>query len=190
MEEDFSPAESLHLIQSMIGKAKTNLSENRFYFLFWGWITFVAFLSQFVLKTIVHVRHHEAVWLVIIPAVIVTSLYSAKRRKDRGVKTYIGESMGYLWSGIGISFFILSIIISRSNAWVNAYAFFILLYGLGTFISGRLLRFPPLIIGGIINWILAIVCCLLPFDYQLLVAAVAILTSYIIPGYLLAAYKR
>lgn len=36
MEENFSPQESLQLIQSMISKTKTNISENRFYFLFWG----------------------------------------------------------------------------------------------------------------------------------------------------------
>jgi hypothetical protein len=33
--------------------------------------------------------------------------------------------------------------------------------------------------------VLACLCVLLPYDYQLLVAATAILTSYIIPGHLI-----
>ena len=68
---------------------------------------------------------------------------------------------------------------------MNAYPFFILFYGLGTFVSGRVLKFRPLVIGGIFNWALAIISVYVHFDYQLLIAAAAILTSYIIPGYLL-----
>ncbi|HEX3024813.1 MAG TPA: hypothetical protein VHP12_06350, partial [Chitinophagaceae bacterium] len=56
---------------------------------------------------------------------------------------------------------------------------------IGTFVSGGLIKFRPLIIGGIINFILAVVCSRFSFDHQLLFAAAAILISYIIPGYLL-----
>jgi predicted PurR-regulated permease PerM len=56
---------------------------------------------------------------------------------------------------------------------------------MGTFTSGRILQFPPLIAGGILCWILAAVSVWFEFDYQSLFAAFAILISYIIPGYLL-----
>ena len=98
--------------------------------------------------------------------------------------------MSYLWTGVGISFFILSIIVSNTEqGWAMSYPFFIMFYGLGTFVSGKILQFRPLVIGGIFNWALAIACIFVPFDYQLLVAAAAILTSYIIPGYLLGSSK-
>jgi hypothetical protein len=45
------------------------------------------------------------------------------------------------------------------------------------------------VIGGIFNWILAIASIFVHFDYQLLLAAAAILTSYIIPGHLLGTKK-
>lgn len=186
MQENFSPQQSLQLIQSMIDKTKVSISENRFYFLFWGWLVFLAILTQFLLKVVFLYEHHYLVWILTIPAVIITVIYSARRHKRHTVKTYIGESMGYLWTGIGISFFVLSLIISNSpGGWANGYPFFILFYGLGTFISGKLLQFTPLVIGGIFNWALAIACVFVPFDYQLLLAAAAILTSYIIPGYLI-----
>jgi hypothetical protein len=190
MEENFSPQESLQLIQSMVNKAKANLSESRFYFLLWGWVAFLAIIAQFLLKVVFHWEHHYLVWLVVIPAVIITIVYSVKKSNRHRVRTYIGESMSYLWTGIGISFFILSFLITNSESgWYYGYPFFILFYGLGTFVSGRLLKFTPLVVGGIFNWVLAIACVYVAFDYQLLIAAAAILTSYIIPGHLLASVK-
>lgn len=99
----------------------------------------------------------------------------------------MSDSMASLWMGVGISFFILSVIISNlKDGWTFAYPFFILLYGLGTFVSGRILKFRPLIIGGIVNWVLAVACVLVHYDYQLLIAAAAIFISYIVPGHLLS----
>jgi hypothetical protein len=188
MEDNFSPQQSLQVIQSMIEKTRNNISENRFYFLLWGWVTFTCILAQFVLKVLVHYRHHYLVWFATIITAFISFMYSRKREK--GTRTYIGDSMAHLWTGIGISFFILSIIISQlPETWYHAYPFFILFYGLGTFISGRLLQFRPLILGGIINWVLAILAAFAQFDYQLLFAAAAILTSYIIPGHLIKSEK-
>lgn len=175
----------------MIDKTKDNLSENRFYFLFWGWVSFLTILTQFFLKTVVHYEHHYLVWLVIIPAVIITIVFSGKRKNQRAVHTYVGESMRNLWTGIGVSFFVLSFIISTTKGgWLNAYPFFILFYGLGTFVSGRILQFPPLVIGGIFNWVLACAAAFVSYDFSMLLAAAAILTSYIIPGHLLRSYKH
>src|SRR5438270_3648615 len=156
MEDNFSPQQSLIVIQNMIAKTKANLKTNRFYFLFWGWLTLAALLTQFFMKVVLRNGHHFLVWLMVIPATIITIIYSYRNRRTRAVRTYIGDSMTYLWTGIGISFFVLSFIITNTGGgWLNAYPFFILFYGLGTFVSGRILQFKPFVIGGIFNWILA-----------------------------------
>ena len=149
-------------------------------------MTFLAILAQFILKVVFLYEYHFVVWIIVIPTAIATMIYSSRRKKTVSYKTYVGESMSSLWTGIGISFFILSIIISNSIGWLHAYPFFILFYGLGTFISGRILKFTPLVIGGIFNWVLAIACVFFEYDYQLLFAAAAIFTSYVIPGHLLS----
>ena len=185
-EENFSPEESLHLIQSMIDRAKTNISDNRFYFLLWGWYVFFAISTQFLLKVVLHYPKHYIVWWGVSPAVLVTIWYGRKHSRTSH-RTYVGDSMGYLWMGIGIRFFVLSFIISnfQKEGSLPAYPFFIMFYGLGTFVSGKILQFKPLVIGGIINWLLACACIFVSYDYQLLLAAAAIITSYIIPGHLL-----
>ncbi|HEU0064627.1 MAG TPA: hypothetical protein VFQ58_06335, partial [Flavisolibacter sp.] len=190
MEEQLSPQDSIILIRSMINKTKTNIAENSFYFLFWGWFAFIAILTQFFMKVVLHSPYNYIVWALTIPAVIFTIGYSYQKRKKRSVHTYIGENMGSLWTGIGITFFILCFIITQSReSWFYAYPYFIMIYGLGTFVSGRIIRFKPLVIGGILNWILACASTFFIFDYQLLFAAVALLTSYIIPGHLLLRQK-
>jgi hypothetical protein len=190
MEENFSPQQSLQLIDSMIKKVRSDIGANRFYFLFWGWLTFLSLLTQFLLKVVLQYRHHYLVWLTVIPAVIIT-IIRANRSSQRRYSTYVGDSMKQLWMGIGISFFVLSLIISNTQGgWLIAYPFFILFYGLGTFVSGMFLKFRPLIIGGVFNWVLACICLFLPYDYQLLIDATAILTSYIIPGHILHPHRN
>jgi len=189
MNEPFSPQQSLLLIQSMIDKTKENISYNKVYFLLWGWLSFIGIVAQFFLKVVVQYRHHYVVWFITLIGVAGSVIYTIKNKKAQTVQTYIGESMAHLWSGMGISFFVLSFILSflktGSSGWIYCWPFFILMYGLGTFVSGKLLRFRPFVVGGIFNWILACAAVFVEFDYQMLFAAAAILTSYLIPAYLL-----
>lgn len=188
-DEKFSAQQSLQLIQSMIEKAKSNITGNRFYFLLWGWIAFVAIIGQFLLKVDFEYEHHYMVWLLTFAGAGLSIYHSAKNEKQRKVKTYVDENMSYLWTGMGISFFVISILFIKIG-WQYCFPFFILLYGLGTFVSGRILHFTPLIIGGLTNWALSVVSVWFHFDYQMIFAAAAILFSYIIPGHLLKPEKK
>ena len=103
-QENFSPQESLKLIQSMIIKTRQDFGDNSKYFLVWGWITFVACIGQFVLKNVFAYEKHYLVWLLIIPGIIISTYMGIKEQKTRKVNTYVGDSMKYLWMGMGISF--------------------------------------------------------------------------------------
>lgn len=189
-EEVFSPQESLQLIQSMIAKTRKNMGDNSKHFLLWGWITFICCTGQFILKNVLNYEKHYMVWLLIIPATVLSIYFGIKDGKKKEATTYIGESMKYLWMGMGISYFVLSMILTRMGWNTNIFPFFILLYGLGTFISGKFLQFRPLVFGGMIAWILAIGSTFFNYDYQMLFGAAAILVSYIIPAYLLRNKNR
>ncbi len=184
-EENFSPEQSLQLIRSMIGKTKQDISDNGIYFLVWGWLIFVACIGQFVLKHIFDYEKHYLVWWVIVIGIIFSIYRSIREEKTRKVRTYISDSIKYLWIGMGITYFVLSMIISTIGWNSDVFPFFIMLYGLGTFISGSIIQFRPLVIGGCLAWALAIGAAWVPYDYQMLFAAAAILVSYIIPAYML-----
>jgi hypothetical protein len=72
----------------------------------------------------------------------------------------------------------------------NVYPMVLVLYGIATFVSGGVLQFRPLVIGGICCWVLAVAAMFLPFEYQLLALAAAVAAAYIVPGYLLSKQFR
>jgi MFS family permease len=180
----FSPDDSIQLIRNMINKTRQDFSDNSIYFLVWGWGAFLGCTGQFILKVIYEYKHHYIVWFITIVCAVITFFIGVRDRKKIKVQTYPGESMSYLWSGLGITFFVISIIFMKIG-WQYCFPFFMLLYGLGTFVSGRILKYNPLVIGGITSFILAAVSAWLTYDYQILCAAVALLASYIIPGHML-----
>jgi hypothetical protein len=184
-QEDFSPQQSLAVIQGMIAKTRNNMGDNAHHFLLWGWVTFAALVTQFLLKHVMGFGEHYLVWLVMIPTAFV-SIY-IRRRQNKTVKatSYVQDGMKYLWMGMGISFFVLSMIFSRIGWDSDIYPFFIMMYGLGTFVSGKILQFTPLVAGGIAAWIIAIAATYVTYDYQMLCAAAAIMASYIVPAYIL-----
>lgn len=184
-EDNLSPQASLALIQSMIAKTRQNISDNSIHFLIWGWVTFAACIGQFILKNVLDYEQHYLIWLLIFPAAITSFYMGRKQNKKSEATTYLGESMRYLWMGMGIGYFVLSMILTRLGWSTPIFPFFILLYGLGTFISGKLLEFKPLVYGGLMAWVLAIASTFFNYDYQMLFGAGAILVSYIIPSYLL-----
>lgn len=184
-KDNFTPEQSLQLIQSMISKTKQNISDNSIYFLVWGWLTFIACIGQFILKNIIRYEKHYLVWTVVIIG-IAFSIYQSQREKAIiKAKTYVDESMKHLWTGMAISFFVLGMILTKLGWGTVIFPFFIMLYGLGTFVSGNFIQFRPLIIGGIIAWVLAIGSTFVNYDYQMLFGAGAILISYIIPAHML-----
>lgn len=184
-DNSFSPEQSLQLIHAMIDKTRQNLSDNSIYFLVWGWLTFLACTSQFVLKHIAGYQQHHLVWLVVFVGIAFSVYQSRNEARTIKARTYMDENMGYLWAGMAACFFVLGIILTRLGWGTSIFPFYIMLYGLGTFVSGNFLRFRPFVIGGIIAWALAIAATFASYDYQMLFGAAAILFSYIIPAYML-----
>ena len=188
---EFSLQESLQLIRSMIESTKHSFSDKSHYFLVWGWATMVACIVQYVLLVIVRSPYHSVAWTAMIVAFILHIIFMCKDSKEeQKVKTFVGEATGTVWMSIGFAFFTLPFIFYKIG-WEYCFPFYILLYGIGTFISGRLLKFRPLMIGGAGCLLLVIFTAYFRYEQQILVAAFAILISYIIPGHLLRnQYRR
>jgi len=183
-EKEFSPQESLLLIQSMIDKTKMSVAGNTTHFLIWGWLTFIICIAQYILLSVLHNEHHYYVWIFIWIGVLFEIRNAVHNKKKEKVQTYIGDSMKYLWMGLGVTFFVTAFVCAISQ-WINCLPLFIILYAVGTFVSGCFLRFKPLIIGGILCWIIALIAANFSYDIQILFTALALLVSYIIPGHLL-----
>ncbi len=185
-QERFSPEESLSIIRNMIDKTKDTVADDSFYFLLWGWLVFGCCVSTFVMKVWLQFPYHYYVWFLMPVGGIVSWIYGSRQAKKQRIKSYVEESLDSLWIGVGFAFFALVLInMISGETWQKAFTYYILLYAIGTSVTGRILRFKPLLYGGLINFILAVVSIKYSYDYQLLIGALAILISYIIPGHLL-----
>lgn len=185
-EKELSPQQSLDLIRSMIDQTRGAVVDNSFYFLLWGWLVFGCSVIQYLLKTFDITPYHYAVWWSMPIGGIFSAVYGARQSKKIRYKSFIDDALNYVWIAVAFSFLALMIInILNAEGWRHAFTYYILLYAIGTFITGNLIRFKPLVIGGIINFALAIISIKLEYDAQLLLGAFAVLISYIIPGHLL-----
>ena len=61
----------------------------------------------------------------------------------------------------------------------------IVLTGLPTFVTGQLMRFRPLILGGVLFWVLGAVSYFAPMSMTVWLYIAAIFFGYLVPGYLL-----
>lgn len=189
-EEKFSPEQSLRLIESMILKTRKNMSDNSIYFLVWGWLAFIACTLQFILKHVYAYEKHYLVWLLTLVGIGFSIYQGSKTKRTKKVTSYVDDSMRHLWGGMGIAFFVLAMILTRMGWDMPVFPFFIMLYGLGTFVSGRIIQFTPLTVGGLVAFALAVGSTFASYDYQMLFGAAAILASYIIPAHLLRAQQQ
>jgi hypothetical protein len=187
--KNLNELESLRLIESMIASAKTDIHDNGFRYLLWGWLVFVASLSQYILLTVVKYPYHYMVWMLMPVGGIISGIYGYRERKNAKVKTYIGEFLGYLWIAFCIALIIV-LVFSNKIGYTNSNPLIMALYGIGTFVSGGILKFKPLIYGGICCFVLSAIAFIVPFEIQLLLLSVSVLLGYIIPGYMLKAQSK
>ena len=193
-ENDFSPQQSLQLIESMINRAKDKYAEDGLMYLIWGWLVFGCSLLQFLLMHVFQYQHHYIVWLATIPAFIYQAFYISKKHKQQTVVTYTDSIIGFVWITFAVVIVLLGFLVgllTTGDYYTHIIHILLAIYGMPVFLTGVIIRFKPLIYGGIACWILCIVSTFIKiYDYQFLCIPLAMLLAWIIPGYMLRAkYK-
>jgi hypothetical protein len=177
--------ESLELIASMINKAKGRVNETGALYLLWGWLILICCIIQFAGLHFFNYINSYYIWLSTWILCIYQFFYLGKRKNVTKVKTYTGEINGFVW----LVFFICLMLFIFIGSYLKKYEMIdpaiLVLYGMPTFLSGIILKFKPLIIGGICCWVLSIISVFIIADYQLLLIAAAVIAAWIIPGYIL-----
>lgn len=182
-EKVMTGEESLKIITDMINKTKVNIRQSSFHLLFWGWLIFFCSLSEYLLFKFTDFASPWYVWWLTAPGALVSMIYGfMKGRKDTA---YTYATILYVWTWIG---FMIGSIVLFIIVWehMESVAPLILtLAAVPTFISGFIIKFRPLIIGAATFWILALVAHFGGPEIAPLAVPVAMLTGYLIPGYML-----
>lgn len=182
--QSFSPDQSLKLINDMINRSKQSFTALNFFFIMWGWLLFAAGIGEYLLMHTYSYEHPYIVWPIVgIVGGILASVYGYKKDKESKTKNYLDRLFNYLWITFAVT--LVLIIGAAVSSEVNPSPFVMILTGLPTFITGKILKFKPLMAGGIIFWILGIILFFGLMHYASLIFSTAIVFGYIIPGYLL-----
>jgi hypothetical protein len=186
METPINEQQGLEIIQQMIQRVKGSVRDNSFMYLLWGWLVLAASLGHYILQFVVEFDKPWLTWATLMPlGGIISGIYNARESRNEKVKTYVGEFLGYLVVAFLVGLF--TVLFFMHQLGESCYPMVMLMYGIWLFVSGGALQFRPLVVGGLINWGLAIGAFFVHFQFQLLMLSAAVLLGYIIPGHLLRA---
>jgi len=189
IEKQLSPQESLALITDAIRKTKDNFKDNSSYFLLWGWLIATASFSFFALHQFTAFKFYFLPFPLLVAAGIITTLvWYFKRKAADPTETYLDYFFSRLWLVLGLGFIVI-VFVSISQK-LPPFLYTLVIAAIGTLVSGLAMKFKPLIIGGMLFFSAAIAGVYVPDVYKPLLAGIAIIAGYLIPGYLLKTTKE
>ncbi len=201
-EKQLTEKESLDLIAQMINKAKDACHDTGIAAIMWGAVIAICVLVRLSELHFGYELPFDIYWLTF-AAVIPQIYFSVKEKKKRKVKAYGDAFYDYLWIGFGICIFLMIYITgSMHNEWEQAAreykkltgnstsfrlyefnaSFFLLLYGLPTFVTGVSMKFKPMLWGGLFCWICSVITIYTTIKIDLILIALSSISAWLIPG--------
>lgn len=189
-------AEELYIITRMRGEVMSRqdlTGENLF--LAWGYPTVIVLLAEFVALLVWNENWCAWLWAGIPLIGAPLMLYFLNKDYDRTHSRTLEQNIILvMWIFIGFASCVGGAIMGLANAFQQCFfAFLSLLCGMGCFMTGIILHFRPKTICGILASLLSAVPLFFQNDlwpWQLLVTAVTVTISLIIPGHLFRSYVR
>jgi hypothetical protein len=195
--EILTPEESMQIITKSLSNFKKNFREKSDYVLLWGYVIAIGSLAHFsILKYLLVKEMYDkielasyVVWAVFaLTGFIIQFFMIARSRAERKAVSNLDRNYTILWYIAAITIFLIAFLSLKFG--IYPAPFILAVVGMATLISGLLIRFRPLIIGGMIFFLFSIITAYVTNEYQLLLNALAIITGYIIPGYILRSAKE
>lgn len=177
-----STQQSLDIITKMIRQAQGNVKRNSIYLILWGIVTVVANLGMFTLMQLKYPQPY-LVWLISIPAWLATIYLGYKHGKDARTSSHLDRINAFLWFSYGIIVFTIVIFGNKINYQLNP--IILVMSAVPALVSGIIIKFRPLIVGGILFWFFGILCFLVDAPWQYLIGAAAVTLGYLVPGFML-----
>jgi hypothetical protein len=174
-----------------------NYKDSGKFFLLWGWMLTFASFSHFIILKILHSKeaYNLMGWLsignwavFIFITFIIQYFMNRKINKDKKVYSHLDSYIQYLWTVSGASMFVATFICFKLG--IVPPTIILLITGIATTISGLLIKFKPLVFGGMAFFIFSIASTYVTNENTLLITGAAIICGYLIPGYLLKSAKE
>ena len=182
-EKELTKQESLDLIMQMINQAKVNVKQSSFHLLLWGWIISIASFVHYYLMIYTSVEHPELAWTITIPGVLISAIYGFIHGRKATISTYADWIYFMIWMSFLVSIILVQFYFYNYGNVVGI--MILIITGNAVFISGQILKFKPLIWGGVLFWGASVLGHIANDETILIITGVSVIFGYLIPGYLL-----
>lgn len=186
-ERTLSPKESLELIADVISKTKEDIKQHSFIFMLWGWLLVIASVARYAIQHYSGFEYFFIPYPIMAAVGITLSAIFYWRKKTERTETYLSYYIKRLWMISTLGF--LAVVGISISQHVAPAPYTLVIAGIGTLVTGVILKFRPLQLGGLIIFASAVICALLPNDYKDLIHGGAFLLGFLVPGYILKSAK-
>jgi len=177
--DSFDENQSLQVIKEMIQVSQKKLKNDGILFILWGWTIFYNYISWYVLNDIVTTyqiyKGFEYFAKGLVVFAFAFSIYYIFR-KSKKVTTYIGISLRYVWISLIVCLSLVNMIIFNTIHEFNPvlqHPIFMVFMAFAVVVTGGILRYKLIILGGIVFGLLAYICTYLSLENQMLIEAAA-----------------
>lgn len=180
-----TPEQSLRLIESMMSQAKRSFSRMSFYFLLWGGLLTLAMVATQVWTGVEPGTRYGAPWGVAgLVGGALSMWYGARQSRQEAVLNPMDRIINWLWASFVIA--LLLVLFTTLLEGDDPVIPITLMTGIPTFLTGQIMRFRPLVLGGVLFWAAGVVMQLVPdAGARTIVYCAAMVLGYIVPGILL-----
>ena len=177
------PQAHIELINDTINKTKENLKSTAPNFIFWGALIAVMSLIHYGFPDFIQQSRYSALlYWVLIPVIgmVLTVIYNIKTRQKTGYETHIGRALKIIWGVFNVAWVLLIVISILKNQ--NPVHSILFLLGIILLITGLLIRFKPISLGGLTVIACSIMLVYSPSVNPMLVNGTAAFLGLFIPG--------
>lgn len=185
-ERKLEAAESLALIGRMIENTRSRMVRNAGRpLLAWGYATVATTLI--VWGTVVYFQNPRwnMLWM-LLPVLGWLLMRLSRGEKSEGeVRTFVDRVIGNVWMVMGLTAWFVSMLSLFTPIRLPILFIILLMMGMGTAVTGLIIRFRPAVVGGVAAIVLAPASIIADNLWQPLVFIVGFVVMMIVPGHIL-----
>ncbi|MDA7570180.1 hypothetical protein N8699_02230 [Flavobacteriaceae bacterium] len=179
-----SSRDQIEAIASVINNTRENLKPLSINFIFWGCLVIVMSLFNYAFASLIEsTQYGDVLFWTVLPLIgmILTIYYNIKYRNKTGYETYLNRVIKIIWGVFNLSW-IYIIALSFTIKSFHPVPPILFLLGMMLIITGLIIKFKPITLGGIFLTIFTFYLNFNPGINLLLVNIIGVSLGMLVPG--------
>ena len=179
-----SKEEQIEIISKVINSTKENLKPLSVNFIFWGSLIVVMSLMHYSIPQFIqYTEYSSLLFWTILPmlGMLFTIVYNIKIRKVLGYETYLNRVIKIIWGIFNLSWLVM-VVTSLLNGINNPVPEILFLLSTTLITTGIIIKFKPILIGGILLMLFTVYINFNPNINFLIVNIIGVSLGMLLPG--------